>query len=117
MGRILTIPAGAATPGVRQRTITRRAAIAGPVSLQLVFILALTVVGLFYLVQSNRVSTEQMKVRAMEQEKSTVVAENERLQVEAARLQSVQQIKKTAEEQKLAQTAKAQAYESAAGAR
>lgn len=105
MGRILTIPAGHAAPGVRQRTVSRRKLLAGPVSLQLVFILACTVVGLFYLVQSNRVSTEQMKVRAMEAQKAETQSENERLQVEAARLQSVQQIKKSAEESKLSQTA------------
>jgi hypothetical protein len=71
------------------------------------------VVGLFYLVQSNRVSTEQMKVRAMESQKADTQAENERLQVEAARLQSVQQIKKSAEESKLAQTSKVKTAEAA----
>ena len=114
MARLLTIPAGAATPGVRQRTITQRRSLFGPVSLQLVFVLATTLVGLFYLVQSNRVSTAQMQVQAMEQQKADAQDENSRLQVEAARLQSVQQIKKTADEQKLAQTAKAQAYEQTA---
>lgn len=110
MARILTIPATGGRPGFRTRTI-KQTALAGPVSLQLIFIIGCTVIGGFYLMQSNRVSTEHLKVRAMEQQKSTVQQENERLQVEAARLQSVQQIKKQADAEKLTQTQRAQAYE------
>ena len=84
---------------------------AGPVSLKLLFIIICTLVGSFYLFQSNRVSTAQLQVKDLEAKKAAVVENNERLSIEAARLQSVQQIKKSAEEQKLAQTQKAQAYE------
>lgn len=111
MARILTIPAnGSVRPGIRTRTI-KRSALAGPVSLQLIFIVTCTLVGLFYLFQSNRVTTEHLKVRALEQQKSQVQQDNERLQVEAARLQSVQQIKKQADAEKMTRTTRAAAYE------
>lgn len=101
MGRLLTIPAtGAGKEGIRKRTLTRSSLQVGPVSLQLIVVIVGTLLGLFYLIQSNRVSTQSLELRALEAQKTQVVEENERLSIEAARLQSIQQIKKSSEESK-----------------
>lgn len=101
MGRLLTIPAsGAGKDGIRKRTLTRSRLRVGPVSLQLIVVIVGTLLGLFYLIQSNRVSTQSLELKALEAKKTQVVEENERLSIEAARLQSIQQIKKSNEETK-----------------
>ncbi len=98
MARLLTIPAtGYGKPGVRKRTISRPAAAVGPISLQLIVIIATALLGLFYLIQSNQVSTASLQLKQLESQKQQVAEENERLQIEAARLQSIQQIKKSAD--------------------
>ncbi len=107
MSRLLTITAsGQAKSGFRKRTVSRSSLRVGPVSIQFVIVLVGTVIGLFYLVQSNRVSTQSLELKALETKKSQIVEENERLSIEAARLQSLQQVKKSAEDQKLVQTQK-----------
>lgn len=113
MSRLLTITAtGQTRAGYRKRTLTRSQLRVGPVSIQFVIVLVGTLVGLFYLVQSNRVSTESLQLQAMERQKSQIVEENERLSIEAARLQSLQQIKKSADEAKLTPSGKAAAVAS-----
>ncbi len=107
MGRLLTITAtGQSRPGIRKRTLSRDALKVGPVSVQLIVIVVGTLLGLFYLVQSNRVSTQNLQLKAIEAQKAKVVEDNERLSVEAARLQSIQQIKKSAAESKSAPATK-----------
>lgn len=117
MGRLLTITAtGQSRAGIRKRTLRRDALKVGPVSVQLVVIVVGTLLGLFYLVQSNRVSTQNLQLKAIETQKAQVVEDNERLSVEAARLQSIQQIKKSAAESNPAPATKPVASASAAGA-
>lgn len=53
-------------------------------------------VGLFYFVVINVVSTKGAQLHTLELQKKSVVAENERLAVEAARLQSLAVIEKGA---------------------
>jgi hypothetical protein len=108
MSRLLTLTAtGQTKAGSRQRTLTKSAVAVGPVSVQFVLVLVGTLVGLFYLVQSNQVSTDSLQLKELEAKKAAIVEENERLSIEAARLQSVQQIKKSADEQKLTKTDRA----------
>lgn len=105
MGRLLTITAtGQTRAGIRKRTLSRDALRVGPVSVQLIVIVAGTLLGLFYLVQSNQVSTQNLQLKAVEAQKAQVVEANERLSVEAARLQSIQQIKKSAADSQPATT-------------
>ena len=111
MGRLLTITAtNQQRTGFRKRTLTRSAVAVGPISIQLVLIIVGTLLGVFYLIQSNRVSTQNLQLRALDQKKSQIAEDNERLSVEAARLQSLQQIKKQAADAKLQESGKAAAY-------
>lgn len=108
MGRLLTIPAtGAGKAGIRKRTLTRTSINVGPVSVQLVVIIVGTMLGLFYLVQSNKLSTQSLELKALEARKTQTVEENERLSIESARLQSLQQIKKATEQAKASDAAPA----------
>lgn len=108
MGRLLTITAtGQTRPGIRKRTLTGTGIKVGPVTVHLVLIIACTCLGLFYLVQSNRVSTANLELKQQEAQKAEIVEQNERLSTEAARLKSIQQIKKSAESQKLTESGKA----------
>ncbi len=99
---MLTITATNQTKiGVRQRTLTRNGVRVGPVTVRFVFVVTLGVLALFYLVQSNRVSTQNLQLKALEAQKAEITAQNERLSTEAARLQSLQQIEKSADGQQL----------------
>ena len=111
MGRLLTITANGQThPGIRQHTLTGTGVKVGPVTLHLVLIIACTCLGLFYLIQSNRVSTANLKLQDLQSQKTDIVERNERLSAESDRLRSIQQIKKSADAQKLSTTTKADAY-------
>jgi len=70
----------------------------GPASLGFITIMLLSLLSLFYLAQSNEVATKGYLIRSLEQKKQEAVAENKRLQVEAARLRSISEIKNKAEE-------------------
>lgn len=111
MGRFLTMTAtGQANPGIRKRTLTGTGVKVGPVTLHLVLIIACTALGLFYLVQSNRVSTANLQLQDLQAQKADIVERNERLSAESDRLRSIQQIKKAADDQKLSGSAKAAAF-------
>ena len=48
--------------------------------------------GLLYLSQSNQMATSGYDIAKLEQQQAKLAADNERLQIEASRLQSIQQI-------------------------
>ena len=64
----------------------------GPISLGFITILLFSLISLFYLAQSNQITTKGYTLQSLEQEKSKVLSENERLEVEAARLESLNKI-------------------------
>lgn len=50
------------------------------------------VLGLLYLSQSNQMATSGYDIAKLESQQQQLMADNERLQIEASRLQSIQQI-------------------------
>lgn len=80
--------------GLRKRTIGRNIKI-GPLSLSFVTIIILAALSLFYLAQSAQSATKNYTVMNLEQKQSKLEDENKRLEVEAVRLQSLNEIKKT----------------------
>lgn len=50
------------------------------------------VLGLLYLSQSNQMATSGYDIAKLESQQKQLAADNERLQIEASRLQSIQQI-------------------------
>jgi hypothetical protein len=65
----------------------------GPVSLTFITILLGFVLSLFYLTQSNKIATRGYQIAKLQSTRSELLATQDQLQVEAARLQSIEQIK------------------------
>jgi len=61
----------------------------GTLSLGFVTVVILALVSLFYLAQSNQITTKGYALQELENKKTKILSENERLQVEAARLESL----------------------------
>ena len=61
----------------------------GPVSLGFITVLIFSLISLFYLAQTNQITTKGYALQSLQQEKDSILSENERLQVEAARLDSL----------------------------
>jgi hypothetical protein len=74
-------------------TYSRKGLKLGPVALGFVTILIFSLISLFYLAQSNQITTKGYALQALQQQEDKVVSENERLQVEAARLESLNKAK------------------------
>jgi hypothetical protein len=65
----------------------------GPVSLTFITILLGFVLSLFYLTQSNKIATRGYQIAKLQSTRTELLASQDQLQVEAARLQSIEQIK------------------------
>ena len=70
-------------------TYSKRGLKLGPISLGFVTVLIFSLISLFYLAQSNQITTKGYSLQELEAQQSKVLSENERLQVEAARLESL----------------------------
>ncbi len=79
---------------IRKRLIFKRKRLIkfGPITLSFLTIILLTIISLFYLVQSNQISMKAFILRDLQNKKTEALAEYERLSVEAARLKSLQKI-------------------------
>jgi len=79
-------------PGFRKRTLKREFQI-GPVSLKFITLALLTVAALFYLAQSAQSSTFKFKIMELEDQKAKIQTDVKQLEVESARLKSLNEIK------------------------
>ena len=86
--------------GMRKRTISRELKI-GPLSLSFVTIIILAGLSLFYLAQSTQSATNNYKVRELEDKKTQLQEESKRLEVEAVRLKSINEIKNGTEDSQM----------------
>lgn len=75
----------------RRRTINLKGG-AGPVSLKILLIAILAVLSLLYLIQANSSATKGFSLKDKEDERIKLEAQNERLEVEAARQKSITEI-------------------------
>lgn len=93
MGRFFTLTNSKKNFGgfERRRTINVKRG-AGPVSLKFITIAIFAILSLLYLVQANRSATKGYSLKALEEERTKLEAQNERLEVEAARQKSLKEI-------------------------
>jgi hypothetical protein len=77
----------------RSMSYSSRELALGPVSLASMTIVLGFVLSLFYLSQSNRIATRGYALTGLTNEQSVLRAEHNRLEIEAARLQSIEGIK------------------------
>jgi len=83
-------------PGFRKRTIKSELKI-GPISLKFITIALVAIAALFYLAQSAQTSTFKYKIMELEDQKSKVQTDVKQLEVESARLKSLNEIKNSAQ--------------------
>lgn len=77
--------------GVRKRTVNRVVHL-GPLSLRFMTLIMLAIVALFYLAQSTQSATKNYSIRELELQKTDLTKQKDRLDIETARLQSIQSI-------------------------
>jgi hypothetical protein len=85
-----------AHPGVfgqRRRTIERSISL-GPISMRFLTIALLSVLALFYLIQSSQGESSSLRANELLREKEKLEQEMKRLELESIRLRSLNEIKK-----------------------
>lgn len=83
-------------PGFRKRTIKKELKI-GPVSLKFITIALIAIGALFYLAESSQASASKYKIMQLTDSRNQVEAQSKDLEVQAARLKSLSEIKSTSE--------------------
>lgn len=82
--------------GYRKRTVAKEIKV-GPVSLKFITIALVAVAALFYLAQSTQGSSQKYQIMQLSDSKNELVAQGKDLEVEAARLKSLNEIKKSSQ--------------------
>lgn len=75
----------------RKRTINREISV-GPLTLRFITVIIVAALCILYLAQSTQGATENYQLREMEQTKEEMKKENERLEVDAVRLQTLKDV-------------------------
>lgn len=91
--------------GEKKRAIERRIFL-GQNSLKFLVLFILSAFSIFYLSQSSQSATRNYVVSDLEQQKKDVIAETERLEIEANRLKALSIIQEKAKESGMEQEAK-----------
>ena len=86
--------------GSKRRMINQELRV-GPVSIRFITIALVTVLSIIYLAQSNATATKGYQLKELQKEQQELALENERLEVESSRLNSLDRIKETAREKKM----------------
>lgn len=79
--------------GIRKRTIDRDVSL-GPISFRFLTIAVLSVLALFYLIQSSQGESSSLRANELIKEKEELQREMKRLELESIRLRSLNEIKK-----------------------
>ncbi|MFA4996132.1 MAG: hypothetical protein WC536_03270 [Patescibacteria group bacterium] len=100
MGRVLTITNSSHNiAGVRKKTIGREIVI-GPNAIKFVAISIFAILAIVYLTQSTSGANRSVKVQDLDDKKTQLQMQKERLEVEQTRLKSLKEIDSTVENEK-----------------
>ncbi len=72
----------------------------GPIAVTFMIVILVSISALLYLTQANKLATRGYEVSELKQSAALLSVENERLTVEAARLQAISQVEKNTKDQK-----------------
>lgn len=86
--------------GVRKRTVSQEVKV-GPLTMKFATIALLAVAALFYIAMSSQSSAQKYQLMQINETKKDLQTKSSDLEVEAARLKSLNEIKKTAADQNL----------------
>ena len=89
--------------GVRKRTIGRTIAL-GPISVRFVTVALLSILALFYLIQSSQGESGSLRANELLREKEKLQEEMKRLELESIRLRSLPEIQKNSSSLESVQT-------------
>ena len=89
MGRYLTFTNSNIHQLGRKKKAISTSFSVGPISLKFILIILLSVLGIFFVIQSNETSLRGYKISELEKQKENLLAEQERLSIEVARLKSL----------------------------
>lgn len=81
-------------PGLRKHTVAREITF-GPLSLRFITIIVIAALCILYLAQSTQGATKNYHLRELEQQQVELEKENKRLEIEVIRLQALQSIDAT----------------------
>jgi len=73
----------------------------GPLSVRFITIALVTILSIIYLAQSNSAATKGYQLKELQKQQEDISLENERLEVEASRLKSLDNVKKTAQNKQM----------------
>ncbi len=82
--------------GTKRRVVDQELRV-GPLSVRFITIALITILSIIYLAQSNTAATKGYRLKELEKKQEEIALENERLEVEASRLRSLDNIKETAQ--------------------
>ena len=95
MGRDFVVTnSNSANIGIKKRTVSRKFFV-GPKTTRFIAIVIFSAMGLLYLTQSTQGADRSYKVRDLSAQKSQLSEQRDRLQVEASRLESLNEIDKS----------------------
>ncbi len=95
MGRDFVVTnSNSANIGIKKRTVGRKFFV-GPKTTRFIAIVIFSAMGLLYLTQSTQGADRSYKVRDLSAQKSQLSEQRDRLQVEASRLESLNEIDKS----------------------
>jgi hypothetical protein len=69
----------------------------GPVSLNFITIIIISLLSLFYLIQSQQSATKGYVIQDIQKQQQDLVSQNDQLQIQASQLKSLQNIQNTAQ--------------------
>ncbi|TES95183.1 hypothetical protein E3J85_02340 [Patescibacteria group bacterium] len=72
----------------------------GPVAVTFMIVILVCVSALLYLTQANKLATRGYEMSELQQQSALLEVENERLQVEAVRLQAISEVEKKVQDDK-----------------
>lgn len=87
-------------PGRQKRTL-RQDLVIGPTSIKFITVILLAALALFYLAQTSQSATRAYRLNDLRAKVESMTSDNEQLQLEAVRLQSLQSIQEAANKLKL----------------
>ena len=101
--RTLSITGVSDLSRVKYRTFTKTFQV-GPVSLNFLTVVIISILALFYLVQSQVASAKYNQIKELEVARNEVIGQNEALQIHTTTANSIENIKQTADSLGMEQT-------------
>jgi hypothetical protein len=92
MGRIITICNARDFSAANHKEASSKEMKVGPVSIKFITIVIICLLSLFYLAQSQKTAIRAYQIKSLQDQKDLILQQNEELQVNDAKLKSIENI-------------------------